>query len=187
MQNEDDSYEWVLGNARRKAFLLSFDRPMIKSEINAKSAAFTSINSNIRLGEFLKRNLVICLTPLIKEGRVYGLSEEGKSIAKRLSEPLHIKYDYSEPDIDWGLYGKIACGKRKRAILGDIVEKGRITTISNRYRARAETIKGTPRSYKYRIIGEFLKSALVRKVIENSAPVYVPTEKAKRIKELLQS
>lgn len=183
MQRGDENYQWVLNNPRRKALFLSFTRPMTKSEIESRVSALTDVNckGSIKLKEYIGRNLITFINPGIREGRVYSLSETGRQIAESIAEKNKFKWHFDEPVIDWNLYGSVVCGRRKRQLLQDIVGKGRITTLSNRYRAGIETIKGTGRSYKYEVLNDFLKTGLVKKVLERGVPLYLPTEKAKKI------
>ena len=188
MQKEATAnYEWVAKNARRKVILLSFNRPMIKSEIEEKVASFIGVKGrvSVKLKDFIDRKLIVSSNQAIREGRIYSLSDTGRDIAREVAKSGNFHWQYSEPVLDWQLYGSIVCGRRKRKILQDIVEKGRITTILKHYHIKAELLRDTPRSYRYKILNEYLKSGLVQKLIEKGVPVYVPTEKAKELYSLI--
>ncbi|MCB4792179.1 MAG: hypothetical protein LHV68_09855 [Elusimicrobia bacterium] len=160
---------------------------MIKSEIEEKVSSFIGIKgrASVKLKEFIDRGLIVFSNQAVREGRIYSLSETGRGIALEVAESGNFHWQYSEPVLDWRLYGSIVCGRRKRKILHDIVEKGRITTILKHYHIKAELLRDTPRSYRYKILNDFLKSGVVQKIIEKGVPVYVPTEKARELYSLI--
>jgi len=185
-----ENYAWLKNSRRKIAILLSINRPMTKTEIENKVRNDLSLSekSNIRLKGFILRKLIFCLNPDSREGRVYGLTDEGHVLAVRVSKEKGISWNYSNPDIDWNIFGWIACGKRRRKKLKDIVSSGKaITSKPTPEHKSSELIKDTPRSYKYRLLVEFCKKGLLSKSVEKGISIYKPTEKAVLMAELLKS
>jgi DNA-binding PadR family transcriptional regulator len=179
---------WASKSSKRRLILLSLNQPMTKTEIERKLSATIGVHErkNFMIKEFIDMGLLRVVSSGRREGRVYSLTDAGKELAGIISRLENIPWHYSEPDIDWNLYGSLVCGRRKLKVLGDIVKKGRVTTVREKYRVRVnECLKDMPRSYKYKVLDEFLKSGLVQKVVEKGVPIYTPTEKGRNMIALI--
>ena len=82
-----DSYllGYVLASNYRKKVLQSLqDKPLTPAMIAEKTEIYPS-HVSMTLVELTKKNLVVCLTPKLKKGRLYDLTKEGRSVSKYLS------------------------------------------------------------------------------------------------------
>lgn len=77
-------YSFVLRGKLRKSIMLSLKvRPKVSSEI--ASELKTSLpNISKSMNELKKKDLVECLTPELKVGRVYALTKIGKEIIRKI-------------------------------------------------------------------------------------------------------
>lgn len=78
-------YSFVIRSKRRKDILLSLEKAMTPTEIGDKVGASVSHVSRT-LSDFQDRELVECVTPKQKVGRVYKLTEDGKNILDYLKK-----------------------------------------------------------------------------------------------------
>jgi predicted transcriptional regulator len=74
---------FVLRSERRKSIILCLEKPKTPTEI-AKEIKISVSHVSRTLKEFSSRNLVECVTPKEKVGRIYRLTEEGKQILRHL-------------------------------------------------------------------------------------------------------
>ena len=82
-----DSYllGFVLASKYRKKILQALqEKPLTPATIAEKTEIYPS-HVSMTLVELTKKNLVVCLTPKLKKGRLYVLTKEGKTILKFLS------------------------------------------------------------------------------------------------------
>ena len=100
------SYAWVINNLRKTATLLSSDRPKTNTELmnDVRGSISLSEKSNLRLSEFVERNLMKCLNPRAKKGRIYIPTDHGLRIAKRIAKAQGKEYHYKESPIDYRIY-----------------------------------------------------------------------------------
>jgi len=81
-----DSYllGFVLASKYRKKILQSLqDKPLTPAIISEKTGIYPS-HVSMTLVELTKKNLVVCLTPKLKKGRLYDLTKEGSNMLKFL-------------------------------------------------------------------------------------------------------
>ena len=80
--------EYVLGyikasNYRKKIIKLLQDKKLTPIELSKETNIPLSHISNT-LAELLEKDLVVCLTPKLKKGRLYELTNKGVNILKNL-------------------------------------------------------------------------------------------------------
>ncbi|MFQ5788595.1 MAG: transcriptional regulator [Thermodesulfobacteriota bacterium] len=73
----------LASNYRKKVILALKDKAMMPAEISKKVSIHPSHTSNA-LKELASKNLVICITPKLRKGRLYDLTKEGHNILKNL-------------------------------------------------------------------------------------------------------
>ncbi len=78
-------YSWVIrGNKRRKVIMV-LGKPKIPTEIKSE-AKMRMTNVSKIFKEFRKKGLVRCLTPGVKAGKPYELTEAGRKIREKMIE-----------------------------------------------------------------------------------------------------
>jgi len=79
-------YGQVIASKYRRGVVLALrNRPMTPTEISREMGVGTACISR-SLRELAEKQIVICLTPKRKKGRVYSLTKKGVEIAKILGE-----------------------------------------------------------------------------------------------------
>jgi DNA-binding MarR family transcriptional regulator len=85
MDDDWEQYSWVIrGNQRRKVIMV-LGKPKIPTEIKSE-AKMSMTNVSKILKEFSKKGLVRCLTPYVRTGKLYELTEAGRKIRERMIE-----------------------------------------------------------------------------------------------------
>jgi len=82
-----DSYllGYVLASNYRKKVLQALqDKPLTPAIIAEKTEIYPS-HVSMTLVELTKKNIVVCLTPKLKKGRLYDLTKEGRNVLKYLN------------------------------------------------------------------------------------------------------
>ena len=81
--NDWGLYSWVIrGNQRRKV-MMALGKPKIPTEIKSEAQmSLTNVSKILRA--FIKKGLVICLTPDSKTGKIYELTDKGKEVRNRM-------------------------------------------------------------------------------------------------------
>lgn len=103
---------------RKKDVLEVMSKPKIPAEIREQTGLKRNNNISSTLKELTDLGLIYCLNPRIRVGKLYGLTIKGKRQRKKLLNEKDTTYSYVQPsDINWDLYGWIACGKQRKAIL----------------------------------------------------------------------
>jgi predicted transcriptional regulator len=80
----------VASKYRRGIVLVLHNRPMTPTEIS-KEMGVNIAHISRSLRELVEKQVVICLTPNRKKGRVYSLTEKGIEIAKILGAKITIE------------------------------------------------------------------------------------------------
>ena len=89
MEKNWDKIGYVLAGKYRIQVLLSLnERPMTPKDISRRTNLYLS-HVSLTIKELTKSGLVECLTPNLRRGRIYGLTEMGKSIATEVNEREH--------------------------------------------------------------------------------------------------
>ncbi|MEX0656848.1 MAG: ArsR family transcriptional regulator [Nitrosopumilaceae archaeon] len=74
----------IASNYRKKIILALKDKSMTPAEISKKVSIYPS-HISTALKELANKNLVVCLTPKLRKGRLYGLTKEGHKLSMNLS------------------------------------------------------------------------------------------------------
>ncbi|MGD2092364.1 MAG: winged helix-turn-helix domain-containing protein [Candidatus Aminicenantes bacterium] len=83
--NDWKLYSWVIrGNQRRKV-IMALGKPKIPTEIKSE-AKMSMTNVSKILKEFRSKGLVRCLTPGVRTGKLYELTEAGRKIREKMLE-----------------------------------------------------------------------------------------------------
>lgn len=103
---------------RKKAVLEVMSKPKIPAEIREQTGLKRNNNISSTLKELLDLDMICCLNPRTRVGKLYGLTIRGKKQRKQLLNEKGTTYSYIQPsDMNWDLYGWVICGKQKKAIL----------------------------------------------------------------------
>jgi hypothetical protein len=140
-------------------------------------------NSNISsaIQELLSRNLLFCITPRARTGKLYGLTNKGKKYRKILFREKKPRY-VQPSNINWKHYGWVVCGRQRRAIL-----KGFSTEMPLKY------IKERAKQYNPRIsrmnchdiLELFVKKGIAKKIFYKNHVNFALTKKGERIRNQL--
>lgn len=110
---------WITSGVQRRAVLQALAYPMTYKQIEIYARRFAS---KIRdtdvariLKELLSQGLLYSLNPDDKVGRLYYLTEKGRSV---VASVFHLDRIKSRPltEIDWHAYGKIMSTKTKHSV-----------------------------------------------------------------------
>ena len=74
-----NSYSFILRGERRKRVLFCLSSPKIPKQIS-QGCKMSLSNVNAAILDLKKNNLIYCLTPDQKMGRVYSLTKNGKKL-----------------------------------------------------------------------------------------------------------
>jgi DNA-binding MarR family transcriptional regulator len=103
---------------RKRAALEVMSKPKTPAEIRDQIGLKRNSNLSSTIRELIRLNLICCLNPNAKVGKLYGLTSKGQKLKKKLLTEKGMPYSYSEPSqINWRLYGWVVCGRQKNAIL----------------------------------------------------------------------
>lgn len=103
---------------RKKAVLEVMSKPKIPAEIREQTGLKRNNNISSTLKELLDLDLICCLNPRTRVGKLYELTIRGKRQRKKLLNEKGTTYSYIQhSDLNWDVYGWIACGKQRKAIL----------------------------------------------------------------------
>ena len=90
MEDVWEAYGQVVASKRRiKVLLALYSRPKTPTQISTETDMHISHVSKV-LQELVRKELVVCLTPSRKKGRVYALTEMGKMVAEIVKENVTI-------------------------------------------------------------------------------------------------
>ena len=82
----DKSYllGFVLASEYRKKVMITLkDKPLTPTTISDKTDLYPS-HVSLTLAELTKKNVVVCLTPKLRKGRLYDLTKEGRDVLKHM-------------------------------------------------------------------------------------------------------
>ncbi len=81
----EEEYSWVVKGKQRKKILKSMNKPKIPTQIKEETKLSLNNVSDV-LREFRKKELVKCLNPKEKTGRLYKLTPKGMRIREMLED-----------------------------------------------------------------------------------------------------
>lgn len=153
---------------------------------------------NYAFRDFVKHGIVKSLVSSTRTGRIFGLTEKGQRLRKRLINrtelPEKVPFEYREPrSFDWRLHGWVLAGKGKREylkVMAQIAEqKNEVFKASDVFTTfRMEGIKSTPRTEVYRTLKQFARKEIVVRVPEGKRGVcFKLTTKGRAIAMLLSA
>jgi DNA-binding PadR family transcriptional regulator len=115
---------WIYSNRLRKAITSVFDKPLTISEIIRLTTKIFDLNKRPKISNYVKEleneNIIKCLTPALKPGkpgRVYGLTEKGLKLRKKICKKDNLPFHYKNDDTNWENYGWCLSGTQKKAVL----------------------------------------------------------------------
>ncbi|MFH0831500.1 MAG: winged helix-turn-helix domain-containing protein [archaeon] len=90
-------YGYVVGSKHRRKVMLSLDLVRTPTQIARKTYINTSHISKV-LKDLEKRDLVKCLTPKQRVGKIYSLTQEGREIVSYLKKTEDFKEEISQEE-----------------------------------------------------------------------------------------
>lgn len=78
-----DEISYVIASRTRKSIIMKLDTPRIPTFL-AKDLSINLANVSRALAELEKKNIVLCLTPKQKVGKIYTLTKKGKEILEKI-------------------------------------------------------------------------------------------------------
>lgn len=79
-------YGYVVASEHRKMVVMALaEGPKTPKQISKETKLYLSHVSHV-IKDLLKKKIVECLTPTLKRGKVFSLSDEGKEIAEQLKK-----------------------------------------------------------------------------------------------------
>ena len=76
---------FVLASAQRKRIVIALAIPMTPSHL-AKRTGISLSNIGAKLNDLEKQGIVVCHTPKTRKGKIYGLTNKGKAVAKAIGD-----------------------------------------------------------------------------------------------------
>lgn len=80
-----DEISYVIASKTRKSIVVKLDTPRTPTFL-AKDLSINLANVSRALTELEERNVVVCLTPKQKVGRIYSLTKKGKDILVKMNK-----------------------------------------------------------------------------------------------------
>jgi len=80
-----DEISYVIASKTRKSIVIKIDTPRTPTFL-AKDLSINLANVSRALTELEERNVVVCLTPKQKVGRIYSLTKKGKDILVKMKK-----------------------------------------------------------------------------------------------------
>jgi len=125
MRKEDTILSGIYESRIRKAIVLTLNKPTILSEIAGSIVKILELQKSLKITRHIKiltdSGILKVLTPKLKNnkpGKVYGLTDKGKRIKKKICLQDGIPFIYNEPEnIDWHAYGWCLTGTQKKSII----------------------------------------------------------------------
>lgn len=73
----------LASNYRKKVLIALKDKALTPMAISEKTGVYPT-HVSTTLSELTEKNLVVCLTPQLKKGRLYEITKEGQKLLKHL-------------------------------------------------------------------------------------------------------
>jgi predicted transcriptional regulator len=80
-----DEISYVIASKTRRSLIIKLDTPRTPTFL-AKDLSINLANVSRALTELEERNVVVCLTPKQKVGRIYSLTKKGKDILVKMKK-----------------------------------------------------------------------------------------------------
>lgn len=81
----EEEYSWVIRGSQRRKIINSLNKPKIPTQIKEETNLSLNNVSDV-LRAFKEKNIVKCVNPKDKTGRVYTLTQKGLKIRDKLKE-----------------------------------------------------------------------------------------------------
>lgn len=78
-----DEISYVIASKTRKSIIIKLDTPRTPTFL-AKDLSINLANVSRALTELEEKNVVVCLTPKQKVGKIYSLTKKGKDISVKM-------------------------------------------------------------------------------------------------------
>jgi hypothetical protein len=193
MSHERDDAEWLKRGRQRAAVAQTLKKPMTGTEICATARALTP-QVQLRdvwhlLKEMQQRDLVLCLTPRLVTGRLYGPSARGRSAVQ---EAFGIVIPEPPSNIDWRKYSWVVRAKIRRLTLiglGQLEERTGESQTATAVRKRLLSEQGVGLNPVIRSLKDLLRLGLVQMsgvTKKRCCTLYTLTPAGKRILEQLR-
>lgn len=168
---------------RKRAVLEVMNKPKTPAEIREQIGLKRGNNISTTLKQLHDLNLIYCLNVETEVGRLYGLTNKGKTQRKRLLNEKGMPYFYIQPsEINWNLYGKIVIGKQRRAILKAM----KISMPLKYIRERAQECNPRiSRTNANDILQFFVRKQIARKIKDNNRIIFSLTRTGETIRNQL--
>ena len=132
------------------------------------------------LKALLSSEFIYCLNPKARTGKLYGITNKGKRLRKKLGCS-----EFHQPDdVNWNLYGWIVSGKQRRAILKALCDDCLMSARLIRERAQ-EYNRHISRINTYDVLQQFVRKKIVKKIKEKCRVYFVLTTVGKKIRQQL--
>jgi hypothetical protein len=165
---------------RQRAVLEVMSKPKIPAEIRDQIGLNKGNNLSSTIKELVRKNVLYCLRPKARLGKLYGLTKKGISLRKKVGFG-----DYHESrGIDWYLYGWVVCGKQRKAILKAMIPDVQMTLRQIRERAM-EYNSRLSRTNTYDVMQLFLKTKNVMISKNNTTLSFGLTKTGRKIRSQL--
>ncbi len=163
---------------RKRAVLEVMSKPKAPSEIRKQIGLRRGNNISSTIKELLSLNLIYCLNPKARTGKLYGLTIKGRSFRNKAGI-----YNYSQPNnINWNLYGWIVCGKQKKAILRAMIRLMPLKYIRERAKEYSPKVSRTNAND---ILQLFVGKRIAMKMRQGCRVLFKLTKTGQRIREQL--
>jgi hypothetical protein len=163
---------------RQRAVLEVMSKPKIPAEIRNQIGLNKNSNLSSTIKKLVEMDLLKCLTPKARLGKLYGLTKKGIGLRK-----IHGYAEYSQPkDVNWYLYGWVVCGKQRKAILKAMIPEVPMTLRQIRERA-LEYNPRLSRTNANDTLRSFVRTKIATRILVNCNVTYYLTYLGEKIKE----
>ncbi len=133
----------------------------------------------LNMWAYVNRDLLVCLNPRAKRGRLYTLTEKGRKF-------VNLPPNRNNPGTDWYFIGWLVASPRQRTALLSVVDEDERCSEELRIRASKHNQHLTRISTKA-ILHELANAQLISTRMANYIRYYRITEKGKRAMNFLES
>ncbi len=172
-------------NQNQVSILPAFNQPLTAKQLSLKTG-IPADTCGYLLSKLAKNNLVNCLNPSAGSSRLYWLTKSGRHRQKDICKKMSLPYkEYSLPDIDWALYGRI-CFNQRCAVIKTLTEPMQPARIKQVLRLQRPNIKISANNI--RDVIRFLSSEKIVqpvKIKKKAHPRYELTESGHIFRRLL--